>query len=234
MVAEQQRLAYLQAMGVDNYYPRLQLPHAAVSKLCEPLDVPGEVDDPSHSLAVSALLSELETEPVSLDRARVDSAPAAQTTDLPDSPAQFVEAVPEFALAWTIVSGSMVFIDEGIPANAQTKDYQELALNICRALGYPAQTIQYEKFVWPMLRNQQVNQGEQAAREALSAFWHRIREASQPQAVMVMSPTALDYLSFDEPGLNLVQSESLQQLLQVPASKPALWQRIRAIKLDET
>lgn len=237
MVAEPQRLAYLQALGVANYYPRRILPNALRSKQCEAFAVPPasesvvqqpsevEVKPPAAAAAdLSALFDSGETAtPV----ARKKPAAAIQ------QPHERPNKVPEFALSWLMVKDSVLFIDQGISHHVDQQDYRQLALNICRALQMPAETVALEHFVWPMIRSQQVEQGEAAARDALQAFCQRQMQQFQPRCVLLMSATAVRYLPISSFSQPVREVDSLQQLLLQPERKALFWQQIKSLITEQ-
>ena len=230
---ETRRLAYLQAMGVDSYFPRVALAGAPPSVLCELPPRP-------EALAEPPLAPENATDSApqtgGSPQALRDLLPSVAATARPATGkrAQAGPASPEadgvrFTLRFFQVPGSTLLIDAS-PEAAPEARLQRLATNLLLAISRldgdaaaGATNVQQHIFRWPMVGNSQVARSEQAAREAVAAAVQGNCERHGFSRVLLMGELAQRYAATPVAGVRLLPCESLAHYLATPAAKARLW-----------
>lgn len=216
---ELQRQAYMEAMGVDCYMPRLQLPGAAVSQQCvlPDLALPMTIvaDDAKDVSAVPAAtvqaraassgasessraiqaLFEQPSKAESLAQGRSASS-IDEAVDFIKSAAAKKQTVPSFSLS--ILRGShIMLIDNAIPGHIDPNSYMQLLQNMLFALGLGKQQLSLDAFSWPMSHNSQVDQSKSAAIQTLEAFLSKRVEQDNITYLILMGETAGQYLDIE-------------------------------------
>lgn len=206
---ELRRQAYLEAMGIESYVPRAVLPGALPSSLCElpsitEQQVAAETTglqgaEPSivsqtfargHAAAVQALFEDTDS-PQVVNKAGSNMAELNKLK--PAAP-----AIPRFSLS-TVVTSNILLLDDGLAGHINPKEYQQLLQNILYAVVGHQALIKLETFNWPMTRNSQHDQSEEAARQALhSLIAKRTAQMDADSYVLVMGDNAGYYLSSEE------------------------------------
>ena len=253
VLPEARRLAYLDVMGVDSYFPKLQLPGAKPSVLRETLPdfdaiaperaavdprqqsaVPaqggaqqggGPVQTTGHE-ALRALMPEIEgiERPAAKKPAAVAAAPAVAKTD-----------IVRFNLRFFQVPGLAMIVDSS-PDSAPESPIQRLAANLLLALsdlnanwdGAIKANLQQHLFRWPVVGNVQVEQGEVAAKEAVTASVTANQERHNIPLVLLMGEQAVQYAGGEYSEAKVLTADSLSDYLINPLTKRELWQKLLA------
>ena len=244
MVNELQRLEYLKAMGVDAYVPRLQLPGALASKLCA---VP-HIEEPVPAEFVAASLHSMPAEKVPFaakghaaaahalfvdDHDNRVRKPVAASTMAPAEIQQTSQDAPQFSLS-IVRASNLLIIDAGLEGHVNPQDYLQLLHNMLFALGAGKQQLSIDAFVWPMNKNNQIDQGEIAARQTLGAFLAKQAEQMSKRYFLVMGDLACRYVSRDplpvgefvkygQLDVQLIRTQSASQMLTEPRVKLEVW-----------
>ena len=246
---ELQRQAYMKAMGVDCYIPRLHLPAALPSVLCE-MPVLSEVtatNTVSHqsgaseapalkakngSAAAQALLGEDQP-------ARAESRPSVKAVTEEWVATTSAKAIPQFVLS--IVRGSNILIvDDGLPGDVNPSEYLQLLHNLLFALGAGKQQLAIDNFIWPMVKNSQIDQSEVAARQTLDAFLSKQVAQLKAQYIIVMGEVAAHYITGEtlttgqlhthpQWQLPLICTNSASPMLADPSLKGAVWRDLQPL-----
>ena len=239
---ELQRRAYLQAMQIEGYCPRLALPGAMPSKLLEvPIASTGFDAQPIHAEASGRQAAVGSEQTQALFDQQVDAKPAARAAS-EDGPAKSRAAseTPHFGLS--IVRGDqLLIIDDALPGDTNPRDYLQLVQNMVFAVGIDLQAPSVDSFIWPMTQNSQVDQSEVAAKEVLRAFINKQVEQSAAHYLLLMGERANYFLNHVDASLgDLHQDEelkvavlgtnSLVALLKTPLQKAALWHQLQALR----
>jgi hypothetical protein len=264
---ELQRQAYLSALGVDGYNPRLVLPGAGISTLCElrlpsvPMalavtassqvvavdataiatvssaavptmaEVAGSLRGGKNNPAMNALLDELRRDDSESPRAKTSAAVAAVPALSADPTA--TEPRPRFSLS--IIRGAEVFIiDRGLDESVDQQAYLALLHNILLAIGAAPAKLSIDQFHWPMIKNNQVDQGETAAKQALQSFVGKQIEQLGLAYIVLMGDDAQRYLTDQAPagefiadpliGGQCIVTASAAQSLHNSELKQQIWQ----------
>lgn len=217
MIGESQRQAYLRAIGVVQYVPRVPLPGAlsslnlealaAASDIAPPSEIPAQ-DIPAQDISVAGISAQVipAAEPKSapaegagprridelLDFQPASKKPAgkAETASQPAIGQEKAgRTVPRFALSVSVL-GPFMIVDDAVDAHEQLPGYQQLLENIFFALGFSWRLDSSERFQWPMVKSAQVDQGEAAAGQALQAFLNRQLEQRGCRVLLLLGERA--------------------------------------------
>lgn len=242
---EPRRSRYLRALGIDSYVPRVVLPGARPSVACE-WEVAAEPVASPVAESAAAVLEGLAPppvtgtpaaeRPVAVSRApEIDLQPAAPrlTEQAPATPAAKpaakstdAEEAPRIALA-IAVGGGVLVVDDA-PANpAERGELQRLLGNILFALRSDGAAPVLDVFLWPMLKQPQLDRSAAAARETLAAHIQNQIQRNAVHTVLLLGGAARQWVEIDAAGLRCVHSVSALECLRAPATKRQLWQDIR-------
>lgn len=256
---ELQRQAYMQAMGVDCYMPRLQLPGAAVSQLCQlpvvdekpsstateletdnaasPLPSDNNTTGNGSAAAMQALLGEPQ---VAINTAKVKAVDVEAEVSLASTPLA-KQNIPHFSLS--IVRGNnILLIDDGLQGHINPAEYLQLLQNMLFALGAGSQQLAIDAFVWPMVKNSHVDQSETAARQTLDAFLAKQVQQLQARFIILMGDTPASYIGeqrlpegtlIEQPQLSVqvIRTLSASQMLLDPTVKAVVWAQLQPLYL---
>lgn len=229
---ELRRMAYLDAMGIDSYVSRHQLPGAAPSQRLAVVraDLPAPATEavPAPPQAAEIAMPRIDS---GSRRARPRPAhrPAPPTAATPGQ-------VPRFSLA-AIVSGGWLWLEDlgGQPlATEQVQLVQAMATALARLCGAPSPAAQERpvvaRFDWPIHHNRQFDQGEDAARAALAAFVGRKLEQHSCRGLVLLGEPCRDRLPLAEFDTTPVgHTPGSAALLADPALKKTAWQDLLAL-----
>jgi hypothetical protein len=248
-VNEIQRLAYLDAMGIDSFVSRRQLPGAAPTRRLCVVRGPAQV--------VAEPLLELQSEPQSEPRAEAPgtgrsavkqaanarapglgselrdslSKPVDRASIMPEratspglaKPQDEADATPLFSLATCYVGG--YFWLEEIPKSRELgNSYLHLLVNLGLALGLDCSRPSAERFDWPMHFNRHLDQGMESARHAFEGFLRARLERYSVHGVILLGDVNADLLSpgiFS--GLETTVTVSARKMLTQPELKLQAW-----------
>ncbi len=250
---ELQRQAYLEAMGVEHYFPRFQLPGALPSARCE-LPVAAPVA-PAVEAVVEAMVPPVEQSVPAVTPAAGGGAQAAQAllgaavTALeparPSAPAASaakpararpVESasaaeIPRFALTVARSQCGILIVDDGLTPEQDYAEYLRLLQNILIAVGAGPQALQLDPFVWPMMKSARVDQSAMAAQQTLAAYIDKQVQALSVRYLLVMGETPRRYLPASEPSGPLrLETPGAGRLLTEPGLKRQLWQELLPLR----
>ncbi len=211
------RLAYLEAMGVDNYVSRGPLPGAAPSRrLCvqvrrtETVSPPAVAASPEKPRAVMPALPK----PGRKNRKAAEQPATVPVVATPDAPASF-------SLAAVVAGGRLWLeeLDQGTLAREQVK----LIAAIAAALGWQGAT-DHAQFNWPMHNNRQLDLSHEAALAALSGFLERRAQQHPCTAVVMLGQAVQQRLEKLELPLPLLVCEvGSADMLRDPGLKKRAW-----------
>lgn len=225
---ELQRLAYLDALGIDSYVSRKQLPGAAVTRR---LAVRGA----GRSVAVEKVAGPPTTPavppPQRVERIRerpgrntTDRTPALPETGRPGTP------VPRFSLV-AIVAGEWLWLEElvGMPL---TTEQVRLVHAMARALylerGKAASSLaarpEVTQFDWPIHSNHQLDQGEEAARAGVAGFIGRKLEQHGCMGLVLLGQPCAARVP--DMGIHRVTTAGSAEILARPALKAQVWREL--------
>ena len=241
---ELRRLAYLEAMGIDAYISRRQLPGAAVIRRLAIVRTRQTAEPgPSAQIAnrpAAALVPTGKPKVPKVD-ASGGSAPGAAVQQLPEAaPPSAAEPVPPFGLA-ALVAGDWLWLEE-LPGVPLAREQVQLIRAMAAVLAIEAGTVQASatqpaatsvrtaQFNWPIHTNQQLDLGPEAARSAVAGFIRRkLDEHGCLGLVLLGSACAarVPLAQLDCP--RVVQTVSTAEMLQNPLLKKRAWLDLRSL-----
>lgn len=238
VLPEARRLAYLEVMGVDSYFPRLTLPGAKPSVLCETLPAVEELEVAVELAPATEPVPQRATGQETL-RALLPNVDIAAKTDA-KKPAKALAATVapkaellRFNLRFFQVPGLAMIVDAS-PDSAPEPAIQRFVANLLLALsdlnegweGAIKANLQQHLFRWPVVGNAQVDQGEQAAKEAVAASVLANRERHAIPLILLMGEQAAHYGVGDYPDTRVLTVASVSHYLSSPLAKRELWQTL--------
>ena len=218
------RLAYLDALGVESYVSRHQLPGARPIqrlRLVAPKKVAPVETVPEPATNLRDIVADAPTQ-ASVRPAGESVAPIRKK-----SPAA---EIPVFSVQASLL-GQCLWLDAVPPGRELGAEYMQLLHAICHALGLEQGEAVSDRFNWPMQPRGQLDQGEEAARAAFSGFLVRRLEQMRPRRVILLGeaekPRIDDALFGDLPVHRTV---SAWQMLRQGALKAQAWQDLKGLK----
>jgi hypothetical protein len=229
---ELRRMAYLDAMGVDSYVSRNQLPGAAPTRRLA--IAPTGTLPRSAAAPVAVKTSALATVAVSTS--------AVATAAVSTAAVSTAAATPRFSLV-AIVAGDWLWLEELVDM-ALTTEQVRLVQAMAQALllsgatpnrrGGSAATVTTEaqsgetrprvaQFDWPIHTNQQLDLGVQAARASVAGFVGRRLEEYGCRGLVLLGQSCAERVPVQELSIATVCTASSAQMLAQPALKRAVW-----------
>jgi hypothetical protein len=223
------RSKYLLALGTDAYVSRSQLPGAALTRRLaivpsssspSPQAMPALPDSAAHSPAVPVKIPELKTVPVSV-------APQAA----PNRRADQVRG-PEFSLV-AINCGGWLWLEEQEGENRLSEQLM-LVESMAVALGIISREVgtrsSSARFDWPIHKNRQFDQGEEAARSSVVGFIQRKLEQLQCQGLILLGAGCERRLALSQLDCaQLVRTVSTVEMLCNPLLKQQAWRDLQPV-----
>jgi len=154
-----------------------------------------------------------------------------------------VEPPPRFRLAF-IKAGDMLIVD-ALPPHARqgfSPMHQRLLQRIAEAMGVSDQQGLPQFLSWPMLASKTLNQGPEEARRSVERLLSYQLTPDITRVLLLGEPAARWVLAREEPleqlrglpftlkpGVRVVASHSLSELLQLPEYKADLWRDLQPL-----
>ena len=218
---EIQRLVYLDALGIDSYISRSQLPAAAITQRLRLVRPAAEISVAvAPSVSGEAIRESLQVTGLPESEAPPITLPAGPGVD---------ESAPMFSVA-SCYLGGYLWLDE-IPRSRDLGDnYPALLHALAVALGWDGGDAVVERFDWPMHYNQQLAQGPEAARHGFEGFVRARLERHPVRGVVLLGPMQAEWLDRGVfTGLELVATVSAWQMLKQPELKAQAWRDLKRL-----
>lgn len=267
-MSELERQAYMSAMGEPCYVPRLCFPGAKASVQCElpvvdshggllsvqtgVIDAPHKggqiqaqslqplVQRQSGTSAAASLFEELTSGTDKRARGQSKVAGTAAPLNKPLASRKGKSSVPHFALS-VARTENLIIVDDGVPEGVQPAEYSRLLQNIVFAMVGVQQELSLEPFVWPMIKNNRVDQSEPAARQTLEAYLAKQTRQLGVAYIIAMGDTAAHYLCTREKAsdgfvdhdllpVRLICAPSAVRSLSEPGLKPQIWHKLQPLR----
>jgi hypothetical protein len=220
---EPQRLSYLQAMGIDSYVSRAQLPGAAQTRrvaIVRELQAKTSIG-PSTSTPVPSpsppLMPQVDI--------RADAKPTPSVA--PTSHHPEVAAV-RFNLAAVFV-GDVAWL-ESLDGRPLAREQVKLIHAMARAMRGDVAAPLIAQFDWPMHSSRQLDQGVDAAKDALAAFILRHAQEQQCEAVVALGETAAGFIDSAQLGtVTFTVTRSTVEMLEDPTCKRQVWSDLQSL-----
>ncbi|WP_028670751.1 hypothetical protein [Saccharospirillum impatiens] len=242
---EASRQHYLEAMGIDSWYPRVRLP-AAPAPLIFDLDdtdyptSPADSAGPGDARAVPAPIPTPEerptadaTEPLSTGSATA-AEPRAETAGPPVVRSK-AAPVPRFALSLSVVGDYLIADTLARGLSQPTDTGQQLLLNILATLGVGAADVRTHHVVqWPLFTNRKVDQGLDQARVYVDEKLDQFIRQYQPSMMLSFGAVMPKLQGWQQPqgdygDVPWVGLPSLYQMLNEPMKKAICWHRLKPL-----
>ncbi len=236
---EIRRMAYLEALGIDSYVSRTQLPGAALTRrlaivATRATPVLQDAETPiARALSAPAKQPDAGTRPVAGAVARIKDTIPVPLQDEESPPGA---AVPRFSLT-AIVAGDWLWLEEltGMPL---TTEQVQLVQSMARALvmqresrtetgasaarpgAAPPAVAQFD---WPIHTNRQLDLGAQAARASVAGFVGRRLEQHGCRGLVLLGQSCAMRVPLQEVKILTVSTASSAEILAQPALKRTVW-----------
>ncbi len=245
---ELRRMAYLNALGVDCYVSRTQLPGAAVTRRLAIVGTSGRA--PAAQAQVGSAVkgavkaaSPMPREGIIRPDFGVDTRKSTTAVVPPPDVLPSSEPVPRFSLS-IIAAGNWLWLEErdGMPlTTAQVQLVQAMAQALLlsgasgSAIPRAAETVQAAKpviaqFDWPIHNNRQLDQGEDAARTGVAAFVSRKLEEHGCRGLVLLGQTCVQRVPLAEIATVTVSTVSSADMLANPAIKAQVWRDLQPLR----
>lgn len=215
------RAQYLQAMGMDGYVSRQQLPGAALTRrlaIVRSAPEPVVAKTPVER-AKPAQMPELDL---------VGSKPAPVVPPSPQ-PRPASEAV-RFSLV-AVFAGGIAWV-ESLDDRPLAREQVQLIRGMARAVHGSVENPRVAQFDWPMHNNPQLDQGVDAAKAGLSAFLLRHIDEQKCRALVTLGAASTALVPADQLGpINRVDTHSTIEMLEKPGRKQQVWNDLQPLVL---
>lgn len=235
---EAQRLAYLEAMGVDSYMPRRLLTLAPEPLLCETLAYAPPAQDEAPLIEEEAGVSKPAKAASPAAPAQRAERPAFDWGDQAEPAAakagtrrrQAAQAdAKAFKLRASIaVSDQGWLIADASSATLSATQMMPWAGQLIRAMTGQAGQSRYSVFNWPPPRTQSLAVTEAEASESFAALLTGAMERDQVRCVLLLGDVWRDWVL--PPEVQVIRGPSIEQMRQDPQAKALLWQSMRGFK----
>lgn len=242
---ETSRQHYLEAMGIDSWYPRVRLPAAP-----EPLTF--DLDDSDYAVSEVVGSDSAYAQPAPIEKpatpgqpAEVPSGPqptgsvsSAELIAEPASPPVVrskAAPVPRFALSLSVVGDYLIADTLARGLGQPTDTGQQLLLNILATLGVGAADVRTHHVVqWPLFTNRKVDQGLDQARVYVDEKLDQFIRQFQPAMMLSFGAVMPKLQGWQKPNgdygdLPWVGLPSLYQMLNEPMKKAICWRRLKPL-----
>jgi hypothetical protein len=242
-IKEIRRMAYLEALGIDSYVSRTQLPGAALTRRLaitstRVMPVPRAAGIPTAQ-AITASAKQRGAE------ARSGVGPIASIQDagsLPLGNEQSLPrtaAVPPFSLT-AIVAGDWLWLEE-LAGMALTTEQVQLVQSMARALVLHRETRSeagtsaarhsaappaVAQFDWPIHTNRQLDLSAEAARASVAGFVGRKLEQHGCHGLVLLGQACAMRVPIGELEILTVCTPSSAEILAQPALKRTVWREL--------
>lgn len=240
-LSEPSRRHYLEAMGIDSWYPRVRLPAA-------PLPLTFDLDDTDYapgtdtpvaapgkeSTTPAAASEQLADRPVG-QRPETAQAEAASEPAGPQVVRSKAAPVPRFALSLSVVGDYLIADSLARGLSQPTDTGQQLLLNILATLGVGAADVRTHHVVqWPLFTNRKVDQGLDQARVYVDEKLDQFIRQYQPTAMLSFGAVMPRLQGWQQPkgdygDLPWVGLPSLYHMLNEPMKKAICWHRLKPL-----
>lgn len=243
-MSELRRLAYLEALGIDGYVSRAQLPGAAATRR---LAVVKPAANALQKQAITADAAQQEAGAHGLLDSLRSSAPKPDKEPLPESKpmgsggrnATGVD-VPRLSLSviaagqwlWLEMLGDMPLMSEQV----WLVESMAIALTVAKSDGAAAgpairsaTKANVMQFDWPIHNNPQIDEGPEAARASLGGFLERQQHQLGAKGLVLMGDAASEWVAVNSVSIPCVAISTTREMLGSPALKRPAWQALQVL-----
>lgn len=231
---ELRRMAYLDALGIDSYVSRTQLPGAAQTHRLAivPLPASAALDSAGGSEQGSPLRHLRDISPPSRRAKTSEEETSSSSTHRDREASAGNEQVPRFSLT-AIAAGNWLWLEElaGMPLTTeQVRLIQSMAQALVQCCGEKDSALgaatrpEVAQFDWPIHNNRQLDQGEEAARAGVAGFVGRRLEQYGCAGLVLLGQTSAEWVPVQQLGIFTICTASSAEMLVNPALKSQVWQ----------
>ncbi len=224
------RRTFLDAIGVDTYVSRGQLPGAAPTRrllVSRTSDVPiapavQKLKSPPTMPKIGDLI---ERSPATSNSKLKQAKPATPTAE---TSAVAPVSISPFSIA-AVSIGGWLWLEE-LPQRVVSRDQVNLMRAMVRALGLEEGELAVSQFDWPIHNNAQLDLTEEAACAALGGFVYNKVEKGHCKGVVVLGADTLKKLNIGQLGIkHCVTTLSTAAMLATPELKKQAWIELQQI-----
>ncbi len=243
---ELRRMAYLDALQIDCYVSRTQLPGAALTRrlaiVRTPVEEAGATDTLGALTAPGGALPARQPAGFTRPDFGLDQRPKSAVVEPRREVSRDGEPVPRFSLS-AIVAGQWLWLEEldgSALATAQVQLVQAMAQALLRSRGAgtdntgpvsatSAARPDIAQFDWPLHSNRQLDQGEGAARASVAAFVGRRLEQCGCRGLVLLGQACSRRVSLSQVAVPAVSVASSAEILADPALKRKVWRDLQPL-----
>ena len=233
---ELNRMRYLDALGIDNYVSRSQLPGAAQTRRLvivrseNTAPVPAEpAADAQPGQAVPVRPSSMPDLSV-LDEVRGKDSAAQAPTSVETVQSRSKSEAVRFSLAAVFV-GQIAWI-EALDSNPLAKEQVQLVHAMARAVSGEVGRPEVTQFDWPTHQNHQLDLGPEAAQAGVAGFLQRQIEQRKCRGLVLLGQECEARVALAMLGaINAVVTDSTLAMLREPIRKRQVWQDLQPLVL---
>ena len=235
---ELRRLVYLQALGIDGYVSRGQLPGASVTRRLAISPARPAAQPVQEQVREAASPRQRQRAP-SIEMPGVETAAAVPVARVVEPRPARDEQPLRFSLA-AVTCGGWLWLEEldGAPFTPQQLQLvQSIAAALARLAGESGTAqaaaadpaVRLTQFDWPMHSNLQLDQGKDAARSSVAAFIQRKLEQGECTGLILLGRECEARVPLDQLDCaRLARTVSTAQMLHEPVLKRQAWQDLAA------
>ena len=220
---ELDRMRYLQAMGLEAYVSRRQLPGAAPTRRLVLVPAPTAAKEsviPERAAGRPAQRPQLDVAP---------EAPTPAARPKADRP-RAAEPTVRFSLAAVFVSG--IAWVESLGDRPLAREQVQLIRGMARAVHGKADSPKVAQFDWPIHNNPQLYQGESAASAGVAAFLLRHVDEQKCRGLVILGEEAASLIDVSSlGGLSQVVTRSTLEMIDQPGTKRQVWTDLQPLVL---
>jgi hypothetical protein len=242
---ELRRMAYLDAIGIDSYVSRTQLPGAAQTRrLAIVSNASPAVARISNDPPATENVPTLRDTRSALSRSAATDEPTETAPLAPKQGKQQVTSVPRFSLA-AIIAGDWLWLEalEGMPL---TTDQVWLVKAMAQALDLSAHNgktsaaddvrpaaaaPQVSQFDWPIHTNAQLDLGKEAAQAGVAGYIGRKLQQHNCRGLVLLGQASGEWVPRDQLDIQCVSTLSSAEILARPSLKQQVWRDLRRMVL---
>lgn len=229
---ELSRMRYLDALGIENYVSRSQLPGAAATRRLvivrsDPVlqEIPAASPDLRSVPAPPAGMPDIPVLDEPRDAGALGSpAPAGSVRP------QRQDEAARFSLA-AIFVGQIAWIEE-LGETPLAREQVQLVHAMARAVSGDVGRPDITQFDWPTHQNHQLDLGPEAARAGVAGFLYRQIEQRKCRGLVILGRECESRVPLAQlAGVNAVVTDSTLDMLREPARKRQVWRDLQSLVL---
>ena len=247
---KQQRLAYLNHLGIDSYVSRKPLPGAAPS-IVQPVRLDKAVTtEDKEQPEQQTIPSPYEPTSSNSTEARIGIDVAIDQTDHTNKTADVAIQSPSAEIRFSLhcwrINDDLLVLDSHEPGSALPTD--TLLLNIIRSIGHPLIQLPHSELLrWPMFSDDQHADDKDQARAMVQAYVQAQVSTKPAKHLLLMGADAAQFTlnrfddwqsvegkTIQQWEMTLISVPSLANMLREPLLKRITWRVIKSLRIYST